>query len=125
MSPPILGGTCFRTSCTYAKTDTAGDPLALDLSRVPPGRAALALFQPGSLPKWFPSLLHAGQSPACPASLRHDPRAVLPPARRIWESVYYNWLAFPLVAGTLALIAVNALELLLDRNILARAHAST
>jgi len=36
------------------------------------------------------------------------------------RALYYNWLAFPMVAGAVAIVGVNAVEIILNRNFFAR-----
>ena len=92
------------------------------LLALPVALGALALVQPGSLPKWFPFAPSCGAITGLPCIFCGTTRAVYHLLHgEFARALYYNWLAFPLVAGSLTLLAVNALELLLDRNFLARA----
>ena len=83
---------------------------------------ALALVPPGSLPHWFPFPISCGATTGLPCIFCGTTRAVYYLLHgEFAHALYYNWLAFPLVAGALTLLAVNTLELLLNRNFLARA----
>jgi len=92
------------------------------LALLPAVLLALALVSPDSLPKWFPFATSCGAITGLPCIFCGTTRAVYYLLHgEFGRALYFNWLAFPLVAGTFALIALNALELLLERNLLARA----
>jgi hypothetical protein len=94
----------------------------INLALLPAALCALALVQPGSLPHWFPFPTSCGAITGLPCIFCGTTRALHHLLHAEFGSaLYYNWLAFPLLAGALALLAVNALELLLDRNLLVRA----
>ena len=89
---------------------------------LPVALGAIALVEPGSLPKWFPFATSCGAITGLPCIFCGTTRAVYSLLHgEFGKTLYYNWLAFPFVAGALALLAVNALELLLDRNFLVHA----
>ncbi len=93
----------------------------LNLALLPAALLALGIVQPGSLPRWFPLPTSCGAITGLPCIFCGTTRALYHLLHaELGSALYYNWLAFPLVAGALALIAVNALEVLLDRNFLAR-----
>jgi hypothetical protein len=82
----------------------------------------LALYQPGSLPSWLPLPTSCGAITGLPCIFCGATRAIHHLLHGDFgKALYYNWLAFPLIGGALVLFAVNALELPLDRNFLARA----
>lgn len=90
------------------------------LALVPTALAALAFVEPGSLPAWFPFATSCGAITGLPCifcgatrGLRHLLHG------EFGRALYYNWLAFPLLVGALGLVGLNALELALDRNLLA------
>ena len=93
----------------------------LNLALLPAALCALALIPPGSLPHWFPFPTSCGAITGLPCIFCGTTRALHHLLHADFgRALYYNWLAFPLVVGAFALIAVNALEVLLDRNFLAR-----
>ena len=93
---------------------------ALHLALLPVALLLLALVPPGSLPHWFPFPTSCGAITGLPCIFCGTTRAVHHLLHAEWRSaLYYNWLAYPLVAGAVVLAATNALELLFDRNFLA------
>jgi len=92
----------------------------LYLALLPVALFALAFLRPGSLPRWFPFLTSCGAVTGLPCIFCGTTRAVCHLLHgEFGSALYYNWLAYPLVAGALVLASTNALELLLDRNFLA------
>src|SRR5712691_11838499 len=90
---------------------------ALHLALLPAVLFLLALVRPGSLPRWFPFPTSCGAITGLPCIFCGTTRAIHHLLRGEFSSaLYYNWLAYPLLAGALLLAATNALELLLDRN---------
>ena len=91
------------------------------LALLPTALAALALVEPGSLPKWFPFATSCGAITGLPCIFCGMTRGLHHLLHgEFGRSLYYNWLAFPLVAGAMTLFFVSALELLLGRNLLVR-----
>ncbi len=94
---------------------------ALYLALLPAVLLALALIPPGSLPHWFPFATSCGAITGLPCIFCGATRALYHLMHgEFARALYYNWLAFPLLTGALALAATNALELILSRNLLAR-----
>lgn len=94
----------------------------VNLALLPPVLCVLALVQPGSLPHWLPFTTSCGAITGLPCIFCGTTRAMHHLLHGEWRSaLYYNWLAFPLAAGVLALLLVNTVELLFGRNFLARA----
>lgn len=92
------------------------------LALLPAVLVVLALCQPGSLPSWFPFPTSCGAVTGLPCIFCGATRAIHHLLHGDFgRALYFNWLAFPLVGGALLLFTVNALELRLDRNFLARA----
>jgi hypothetical protein len=82
---------------------------------------ALAFLRPGSLPRWFPFPTSCGAVTGLPCIFCGTTRAVYHLLHGDFaRALYYNWLAYPLVAGALVLALTNALELLYSRNLLVR-----
>jgi len=93
---------------------------AFALVVLPSALLALALIAPDSLPAWFPLHTSCGAITGLPCIFCGTTRAIhhlLHGDFRI--ALYYNWLAFPLIAGALALILLQMVELLFRRNLLA------
>jgi hypothetical protein len=93
---------------------------ALHLALLPAVLLLLALVPPGSLPHWFPFATSCGAITGLPCIFCGTTRAVYHLLQGEFQSaLYYNWLAYPLVAGALVLALINALELVFSRNLLA------
>lgn len=93
---------------------------ALALVVLPGALLALALISPGSLPAWFPLHTSCGAITGLPCIFCGTTRAIYHLLNGdLHRALYYNWLAVPLVAGALALIFLQLMELLLRRNLLA------
>ena len=91
------------------------------LVSLPVALAALAWIKPGSLPPWLPLATSCGAITGLPCIFCGMTRGLHHLLHgELGRALYYNWLAFPLLATALALFLVNALELLLGRNLLAR-----
>jgi uncharacterized protein DUF2752 len=90
------------------------------LALLPAALLALAFLQPNPLPGWFPFPTSCGAITGLPCIFCGTTRALHHLLHgEFSRALYYNWLAYPLLAGALFLAATNALELLLDRNLLA------
>ena len=88
---------------------------------LPVALAALAFVEPGSLPAWFPFPTSCGAITGLPCIFCGTTRGLHHLLHgEFGRALYYNWLAFPILAGSLGLIGLNALELGLGRNFLAR-----
>ena len=93
----------------------------LYLALLPPALFLLAFVRPGSLPHWFPFPTSCGAITGLPCIFCGTTRAVYHLLHgEFGSALYYNWLAYPLVAGALVLALTSTLELLLSRNLLAR-----
>jgi Protein of unknown function (DUF2752) len=87
---------------------------------LPTALAALFFVGPGTLPKWFPFATSCGAFTGLPCIFCGVTRGLHYLLHgEFGRALYFNWLAFPLVAGALALFLVHALELVLDRRLLA------
>jgi hypothetical protein len=90
------------------------------LALLPAALFALAFLRPGSLPRWFTFPTSCGAVTGLPCIFCGTTRAIYHLLHGDFaRALYYNWLAYPLLAGALLLASTNALELLLDRNFLA------
>jgi hypothetical protein len=93
---------------------------ALHLGLLPAALFALAFLRPGSLPRWIPLPTSCGAVTGLPCIFCGITRAVYHLLHGDFaRALYYNWLAYPLVAVALLFASTNAVELLLDRNFLA------
>lgn len=93
----------------------------LYLALLPAVLFLLAFVRPGSLPHWFPFPTSCGAITGVPCIFCGTTRAVYHLLHgEFGTALYYNWLAYPLVAGALVLALTNALELFGSRNLLAR-----
>jgi hypothetical protein len=93
----------------------------VNLALLPAAFAALFFADPGSLPKWFPFATSCGAVTGLPCIFCGTTRGLHHLLHgEFGRALYFNWLAFPLLAGALALFLVHALELLLGRNVRAR-----
>jgi len=91
------------------------------LAFLPVALLLLALAPPGSLSHWFPFPTSCGAITGLPCIFCGTTRAVYHLLHgEFGKALYYNWLAYPLVAGALVLALTNALELLFSRNLLGR-----
>lgn len=91
------------------------------LSLLPATLAVLAVVQPGSLPHWFPFATSCGAITGLPCifcGLTRGLHCLL--HGEFGRALYYNWLAYPLLAGGVGLAVLQGLELALERNFLAR-----
>ena len=92
----------------------------INLALLPAALAALFFVAPGTLPKWFPFATSCGAITGLPCIFCGTTRALHHLLHgEFGRALYFNWLAFPLVAVALALFLVHALELVLDRRLLA------
>jgi hypothetical protein len=80
----------------------------------------LRLVQPESS-RWFPFPTSCGAVTGLPCIFCGTTRAVHFLLNGDWRTaLYFNWIAFPLLAAAIALFATLLIELLLDRNLLRR-----
>jgi Protein of unknown function (DUF2752) len=93
----------------------------LYLAILPAMLLLFALVRPGSLPKWFPFPTSCGAMTGLPCIFCGTTRAFYHLLHGEFRSaLYYNWLAYPFLAGALLLALTNAFEFLLSQNLLAR-----
>lgn len=91
----------------------------LHLTFLPTVLLLLAWVRPGSFPDWFPLPTSCGAITGLPCIFCGVTRAVYHLLHgEFARALYYNWLAYPLVAGALVVASTNALELLFSRNFL-------
>ncbi|MGH8092063.1 MAG: DUF2752 domain-containing protein [Chthoniobacterales bacterium] len=104
-----------------------GPPLAafekhwrvLNIALLPAALIALAWVEPGAPPKWFPFATSCGAITGLPCIFCGTTRALHHLLRgEFGRALYFNWLSYPFLAGALALLFCNALELLFGRNFL-------
>jgi len=82
---------------------------------------ALYLVEPGSLPAWFPFATSCGAITGLPCIFCGMTRATYHLLHgEFGRALYYNWLAFPFVVSVIAILFVNVIELILNRNFFAR-----
>ena len=94
---------------------------ALYLVLLPGALFSLAFVQPGSLSHWSPFAVSCGAITGLPCIFCGTTRAIHQLLHGQFARVlYYNWLAFPILGGALALFLLHGLELLLDRDFLGR-----
>ncbi len=106
-TPPVLAPLARRWRVLY-------------LLLLPAGLFAFAQLPHGALPSWLPFATSCGAITGLPCIFCGATRAV----SHLLDgecglALYYNWLAFPLLAGAAALYLIHALELLSARNLLA------
>jgi len=93
----------------------------INLALLPAAFAALFFADPGSLPKSFPVATSCGAFTGLPCIFCGTTRGLHHLLHgEFGRALYFNWLAFPLLAGALALFFFHALELSLGRSLLAR-----
>ena len=91
------------------------------LALLPAALGAMAFVGTGSPPNWFPFATSCGAITGLPCIFCGLTRGLQHLLHgEFARALYYNWLAFPLLAGALALSLVSAIELLLGRNLLSR-----
>ena len=94
---------------------------ALYLVLLPGALFSLAFVQPGSLSHWSPFAVSCGAITGLPCIFCGTTRAIHQLLHgQFARALYYNWLAFPILGGALALFLLHGLELLLDRDFLGR-----
>jgi hypothetical protein len=82
---------------------------------------ALKSIPPNSFPHWFPFPTSCGAITGLPCIFCGTTRAVHYLLNANFSrALYYNWLAFPLIAAVFALLLVYAAELSLKRRLIAR-----
>ncbi len=82
---------------------------------------ALAGFSPDAVPASFPFATSCGSMTGLPCIFCGATRAMHYLLHgEFGRALYYNWLVYPFLAGVCAILFLIALELLLDRNLLAR-----
>ncbi|MEO5717891.1 MAG: DUF2752 domain-containing protein [Chthoniobacterales bacterium] len=93
---------------------------ALYLCLFPAVLLAVASVPPGSLPTWFPFTTSCGAITGLPCIFCGTTRALYHLLHGEFAlALYYNWLAYPLLAAAAALYLVHVLELCSARNLLA------
>ncbi|MGI8890780.1 MAG: DUF2752 domain-containing protein, partial [Chthoniobacterales bacterium] len=109
-------------------SSSSGVPLTLSAKRgrivylavLALGLLALRTVSPGSLPHWLPFATSCGAVTGLPCIFCGTTRAVHYLLLGDYgRALYFNWLAYPLVAGAFALATTSLFELLLARNVLA------
>ncbi len=94
---------------------------AINLALLPAALLALAWVQPGKVPGWFPFATSCGAITGLPCIFCGTTRALHCLLRgEFGRALYFNWLAYPLLAGAIVLLLVNTIELALGRSLLAR-----
>lgn len=82
---------------------------------------ALARLSPDAMPAWFPFATSCGAMTGLPCIFCGATRALHHLLQgEFGRALYYNWLAYPFLAGVCAIYLLTVLELLLDRNLVAR-----
>lgn len=80
-----------------------------------------ALLPPDSVPHWFPFAISCGAVTGLPCIFCGVTRAIYHLLHADFgRALYYNWLAYPILAGALTLALTTALELFTSRNLLTR-----
>lgn len=83
---------------------------------LPAAFVALALVDPDSFPRWLPFATSCGAITGLPCILCGVTRGLHHLLHgEFGRALYYNWLAFPLLAGASGLLVLHALELAFDR----------
>ena len=91
---------------------------ALSLVAVPIVLLTLKLIPTDSFPPWFPLSASCGAITGLPCIFCGMTRALYHLLNgNFGRALYYNWLAFPLVASALALLLLDAAELLSGRKL--------
>jgi hypothetical protein len=94
---------------------------ALNLTLLPVALFALAWLPPRQLPGWLPFATSCGAITGLPCIFCGTTRALHCLLEgEFGRALYFNWLAYPLLAGALVLLIINAIELATDCNLLAR-----
>ncbi len=92
-----------------------------NLILLPSALLALALLEPNSLSAWLPFPPSCGAVTGLPCIFCGTTRALHYLLRGSFErALYFNWLSFPLLGASVLLLMVNGVELLSNRNIIAR-----
>jgi hypothetical protein len=93
----------------------------VNLVLLPGALLALAWLPPSPLPGWFPFATSCGALTGLPCIFCGTTRALhFLLEGEFGRALYFNWLAYPLLAGALVLLIINAIELATDCNLLAR-----
>lgn len=93
---------------------------ALNLTLLPVALLALAYVPPGDLPGWLPFATSCGAITGLPCIFCGTTRALHCLLEgEFGRALYFNWLAYPLLAGAIVLLLINALELVKNCNLLA------
>jgi hypothetical protein len=88
---------------------------------LPSALLALALLEPDRLSAWLPFPTSCGAVTGLPCIFCGATRALHYLLRGSFErALYFNWLSFPFFAASLLLLGVNSVELLTNRNVIAR-----
>ena len=94
---------------------------ALLVLALPSALLALKIIRPDSFPTWLPLHTSCGAITGLPCILCGTTRAVHYLLNgNFSRALYYNWLAFPLVAGALVLLLLAVTELCAGRRFVAR-----
>jgi hypothetical protein len=94
---------------------------AIAIAILPAALLFLKLVRPGSAPAWIPFPTSCGAVTGLPCIFCGTTRALHFLLNGDFRSaLYFNWLAFPIVAGALGLIVLFSAELLLRRHLLGR-----
>lgn len=94
---------------------------ALNLTLLPVALFALAWLPPSDLPGWLPFATSCGAVTGLPCIFCGATRALHCLLEgEFGRALYFNWLAYPLLAGALLLLIINAIELATGCNLLAR-----
>ncbi|HEX4666393.1 MAG TPA: DUF2752 domain-containing protein [Chthoniobacterales bacterium] len=94
---------------------------AINLALLPVGLLALAWLPPSHLPRWFPFATSCGAITGLPCIFCGTTRALHCLFQgEFGRALYFNWLAYPLLAGAVVLLIINAFEMATNCNLLAR-----
>ena len=94
---------------------------ALNLTLLPVALFALAWLPQRPLPGWLPFATSCGAITGLPCIFCGTTRALHHLLEgEFGRALYFNWLAYPLLAGALLLLIINAIELATDCNLFAR-----
>jgi Protein of unknown function (DUF2752) len=94
---------------------------AINLTLLPAALLALACFPPSHRPGWFPFATSCGAITGLPCIFCGTTRALHCLLQgEFGRALYFNWLAYPLLAGAIVLLMINAIELAMDCNLLTR-----
>ncbi|MBA3608684.1 MAG: DUF2752 domain-containing protein [Chthoniobacterales bacterium] len=110
----------MKTGSTPPLASPARRWRVLYLLLLPAALFAFAQLPNGALPAWVPFATSCGAITGLPCIFCGVTRAISHLLHGEFSlALYYNWLAFPLLAGAGALYLIHAFELLSARNLLA------